>query len=256
MSYILDALRKAESERKLGSIPDMHAQPLGNASAVGRTAWRRPLAWSLLASAVIIAAGIAWLAPWQTNSHIDVVADVGGSLPRQSSSGAVGIDPNREAAPTPLPAVTETPLPPQVQEIVRDEPPARAPLKEARPEPVKPKPAPAPVKKAKNEQIPLTASVGQQASEKKNDVAKPGTALEVEPRLPGFRDLPADIQREIPALSVGGYIYSSVAAERSVLINNRLLREGSEISHGLVLEKMLPKEVVLNYKGYRYRIPY
>jgi general secretion pathway protein B len=78
----------------------------------------------------------------------------------------------------------------------------------------------------------------------------------VEPYVPALRELPANIQREIPALTVGGYIYASKPAERSILINNRLLREGEQIAPGLTLEKMMPREAVLNYRGYRYRVPY
>ena len=68
--------------------------------------------------------------------------------------------------------------------------------------------------------------------------------------------MPQQVQNEIPQLSVGGYLYSTNRADRSVLINNRLLREGEEIAPGFVLEKMTPKGMVLNYKGYRYRTSY
>ena len=57
-------------------------------------------------------------------------------------------------------------------------------------------------------------------------------------------------------MTIGGYIYSGNQSERSVLINKRLLHEGEEVAPGLVLEKMLPKEAVLSYKGHRYRISY
>ena len=77
-----------------------------------------------------------------------------------------------------------------------------------------------------------------------------------EPAAGTLQDLPPQIQREIPALSVGGYIYSGNKADRSVLINNRLLREGDEAAPGLVIEKMTPSGMVLNYKGYRYRRAY
>lgn len=71
-----------------------------------------------------------------------------------------------------------------------------------------------------------------------------------------LRELPENIQREIPALTISGYIYSNIPSERSVLINKKLLHEGDEIASGLTLEKMMPKEAVLNYKGYRYRMSY
>jgi general secretion pathway protein B len=180
----------------------------------------------------------------------------------QVSSGAVSIDAKQEAIEAPSPTATEA-LPTQVAQAATAEeaPVPKTPeigQKMARPEPPKSNPVPVPAKKKKPETIPATAAPPEkpQSIERKKPRAEPAKAVVAEPRLPGFRDLPENIQREIPALTVGGYIYSSVAAERSILINNRLLREGSEIGHGLVLEKMLPKEAVLNYKGYRYRVPY
>jgi general secretion pathway protein B len=75
-------------------------------------------------------------------------------------------------------------------------------------------------------------------------------------RIALLQELPAQIQREIPALAVNGYIYASNPADRSVLINNRLRREGDTLAEGFVLEKLLPREMVLNYRGYRYRVSY
>jgi general secretion pathway protein B len=71
-----------------------------------------------------------------------------------------------------------------------------------------------------------------------------------------LRELPAEIQQQIPPLAISGYIYASNSADRSVLINRKLLREGDEVAPGLTLEQLLPKGMVLNYKGYRYRSGY
>ena len=70
------------------------------------------------------------------------------------------------------------------------------------------------------------------------------------------RDLPEQIQREIPQIIVGGYIYSKNPADRLLLIDKALRHEGEQIAPGLTLEKLLPKAAVMNYKGYRYRVPY
>lgn len=75
-------------------------------------------------------------------------------------------------------------------------------------------------------------------------------------QIAALRELPEHLQRSIPPLSVGGYIYSANPAERSILLNNRLVREGEQITSGLTLEKMMPKEAVLNYQGQRFRLSY
>jgi general secretion pathway protein B len=50
-------------------------------------------------------------------------------------------------------------------------------------------------------------------------------------------------------------MYSPNPADRLVLIDKALRREGEEVAPGLVLEKLLPRAAVLNYRGYRYRVP-
>ena len=108
-------------------------------------------------------------------------------------------------------------------------------------EPVKPKEKPA-KKRAEKKATPAAT--------------EPKAAQTAEPPIPTLRELPENVQREIPTLAVGGYIYSGNKADRSVLINQRLLREGEEVAPGLVLEKMLPNGMVLNYRGQRYRTGY
>ncbi|MRW88320.1 hypothetical protein GJ698_30005, partial [Pseudoduganella sp. FT26W] len=85
--------------------------------------------------------------------------------------------------------------------------------------------------------------------------AKPAAASPEEPVV-NLRDLPEPIQRAIPQVTVGGYIYSKNAADRLLLIDKILRHEGEEVAPGLILEKLQPKEAVFNFKGYRYRVPY
>ena len=66
--------------------------------------------------------------------------------------------------------------------------------------------------------------------------------------------LPANLQRELPALSIGGSMYSDVPAERMLLIDKRLLKEGEEVSPGLVLDSILPNGAILRYKGVRFQL--
>src|SRR5690606_1452664 len=49
------------------------------------------------------------------------------------------------------------------------------------------------------------------------------------PLPPDAQQLPVAIRNQLPQLKIGGYIYSAKPAERSVLINNKLLREGDSI---------------------------
>jgi general secretion pathway protein B len=73
---------------------------------------------------------------------------------------------------------------------------------------------------------------------------------------PGLRDLPEPIQRQIPPVALGGYMYSKDPADRLLLIDKVLRHEGEEVAPGLVLEKLQPKAAIFSFKGYRYRVPY
>jgi general secretion pathway protein B len=87
-------------------------------------------------------------------------------------------------------------------------------------------------------------------------VAAPAKPAAAEEPVVNLRDLPEPIQRSIPPVTVGGYIYSKNAADRLLLIDKILRHEGEEVAPGLILEKLQPKEAVFNFKGYRYRVPY
>jgi general secretion pathway protein B len=89
----------------------------------------------------------------------------------------------------------------------------------------------------------------------KKPVAKDAD-LAIETVSTTLRDLPLNIQNEIPTVTVGGYIYSAKREECQLLINKLLLHEGEQVAPGLKLERMLPHSAILNYKGYRYRISY
>lgn len=60
MSYILDALRRADAERQQGQVPGLHAAPAGGAAEpprTGRPAW----VWLALAVLLVLAAVVLWL---------------------------------------------------------------------------------------------------------------------------------------------------------------------------------------------------
>ena len=77
-----------------------------------------------------------------------------------------------------------------------------------------------------------------------------------EDNLRTLQQLPEALQREVPRVSVGGYIYSPNPADRLLLVDKMLRREGDELAPGLVLERLLPKYAVMNYRGTRYRVAY
>jgi general secretion pathway protein B len=264
MSYILDALKKAESERKLGSVPNVHAQSVPVAtSEAGSSVWSRASTWIVLIALAITVGVLAWLKPWQAVP----VSNTSASLPEQSpskiedaESKSPSVQPPLSAASSAFPAVSSA-FPPVTAgnaELAATAPPANAVLPaEALPaEPAKPKIRPKLARKSTEKKQARSAEPSKPVVSAAEQEPVPASDPSPETRIATLRELPENIQREIPALTIGGYIYSGNQSERSILINNRLLHEGEEVEPGLVLEKMLPNEAVLSYKGHRYRISY
>jgi len=67
----------------------------------------------------------------------------------------------------------------------------------------------------------------------------------------GTAELPPAPPRELPALSVAGFIRNE-GADSMVIVNDRLVREGEEVAPGVKLERILNDSLVFNYKGYRF----
>jgi general secretion pathway protein B len=68
--------------------------------------------------------------------------------------------------------------------------------------------------------------------------------------------LPENVRAQLPQLAVGGSIYSSDAASRSVIINGRIYRENDHLTADLLLEQIKLKAAVLKFKGYRFEIEF
>jgi general secretion pathway protein B len=259
MSYILDALKKAESERHLGTIPNLHtAQPANIAPpASTRSSGTGPWPWVALAALTIALVALAWLKPWQP-------APDAAALP---ATAALPVQP--AAVPVETPPVPASPPSSSVPASSATPPVAAAPAKEAEEKPAKKTPSSAKhpaekkpeEKKLEEKKLVQAAPSRQQKKEPKptpdqTQSQERDLGQASEQRAVALHELPAAIQGEIPALSITGYIYSPNKADRTVLINKKLLREGDQIAPDFILEKLTPTGMVLNYKGYRYRTGY
>lgn len=248
MSYILDALKKAEAERHIGQIPGLHVQPA--AALPSPAAPKHSNKAVLTLAAVLLGAGgvLAWLQPWQsqpTQSGNTAVAQ-----PQALAPDNAPITP-AAAAPVPAPQIVAISPPPEPPKpVVRDAPKPRTAATPPPPDTKKAGPA---ADKASSRATQTASAAARPAAD--NDL-KLSTALTPEAGVSSPAELPEQIRRELPSLAIGGYIYSDNPRERQLLVNKRLLHEGAEAAPGVKLEKMLPNAAVFTYKGYRYRLAY
>lgn len=210
MSYILDALRRADADRARGVVPGLDAQPLGALHVVAGS--RRRWGWRLALSVVglvlcALAAGVFWRAE---------------PAPMQS----VSVAPARETSPVPLDGVAKLPLERAVPPPLLVQPDTRTA-------------ASSPVAEL------VAGSTGAQARGA-SGAGLPAAGADSTPV--SVDALPVDIRKVFPHLKVGGGMYSPQRSSRLVVLNDQVWREGEVVEPGLVVLEIKPALVVLSFR--------
>ena len=224
MSYILDALRKADAQRERNPSRGIHAQP-ATLSAAEENSGSTSRFW-LVVGALVIGAALLAVAMWWL-----------GWLGRPAAPPSVA---TVVPAPAPLPKLAAVPA-------VNSSTPATEVLPAAPPAP--PPSATPPAREAPKPAPTVTAYPPATAYPPPPDASATG-------RLLTLAELPADVQRELPKLAISGGVYSPTPAQRLLIVNGMVLNEGAEAAPGVLLEQIRPKTAVLNFRGYRYGVPY
>jgi len=242
LSLILDALRRADAERQAGQVPGLHAQPLPappHEPPTRRHAvnWR----WALVGAIVGLALPVGWYI-------------AGSDAPR-------GIDqPVLSRAPPAPPAPVHTPAPapagtvPATRAMRSDSAAptvaARSPAQGAE-SPSIAEPAPWPERepgKAPKRATAAPAAGAAVQADVGRDAGTPPPASPVYDR----EQLPQEIRAALPALSIGGSIYSPNPLDRTLIVNGRLYRENDVLAPDLALEQIQQRSAIFRYRGYRF----
>jgi len=240
MSYILDALKKSDQQRQLGATPTLQA------AQVTVAAPKRPmLIYYGLLAAVLLVTGIiiGWLRPWQPEQPPFGTEPIAAESPISISQQA---KPAPVAAPHEMPGSAaqefQAPNLPRGGQTV----PVAGAMKPndteldstATPSSATPSAAaPIPDKSVPDKTMPKSGSI---------------TGIAQEQKAIRMDELPLQIQREIPVMTVQLHAYSNNPSERLVSINSIRLREGGSLMLGLRLEQITPDGMIFSYKGYRF----
>ncbi len=257
MSYILDALKRADSEREREreDVPGLHSKTetwIAPDEVSTRRAQPQAVVWALAAACLLLALGVLWFVLAREAAPASVA--VSAAVPVQSAPTVL-----QQPAPQPAPAVAVIAPAPAVAVIT----PAPAPATIPAPAPA---PAPAPVARAAPQTPapsrtvraadPAALPPSTQAAPAAPAVAKPkasapavaatasvpsptaSAATSAEARLYTLSELPEDVRAGLPALAVGGAMYSQTPANRMLIINGQVFREGDTLAPGLVLEQI------------------
>lgn len=218
MSFILDALKKSESDRQGNSRPGFADVPAGSAqSRAPRWIW---LVSGLLGINAIVIAGL-WL-----GSRADSPAAPPDTGARTAAAGSappfaeIVSDARRDRAGIPA---TEAP-----QATVTGSPAAQTAPTE---EPASPSPA-------RRETPPASVTPA------------PGPAV-----VPTFNELRADGSLQLPDLHLDIHVYAENPSERFVFVNMSKYREKATLAEGPTIREINADGVILEYQGAHFMLP-
>lgn len=248
MSYILDALKRAdaERERERGAVPDLYAQAAPSLAGAP-PARRRPAraGWMLVGSLIgLVLAAAGW---WMSVVSSDDTTPP--PVPRAGLGAPTGpgpaATPAGSDAPPPADAAAPAPRQDATAQADPDEPPIA--VRQVRPRPPQPTPTP----------TPTTADAAATRSPPA-DATPTGAAAAADParRVYQLHELPAAVRGELPQLSFGGAMHSEEARSRMLIVNGQLLREGDAAGPNLRLAEIRLRSAVFDFKGYRVEIAY
>jgi general secretion pathway protein B len=242
MSFILDALKKSESDRQRQSGPALFEVKVAPPRS------RLPL-WAL-AIGVLLAVNlaiVAWMMLRRPPAHADSALAASAAPAAQALSPAAAAPSVASSnAPPPAvvsapPAVAGAPAAPTVNAV-----PASATLTGATAPPV----AAAPNSGNEGES-PQDLAPATDAPLALNSHVRRGTADGV----PLYQDWAAMPGTHVPPLRLDLHVYAARPEERFVMINMKKLHEGDSLPEGVRLESITPEGAVLSYNGSRFLLP-
>jgi general secretion pathway protein B len=254
MSYILDALKKADRERNRAKVPTLttvHIPVL--------IARRRVGVWIVVGVLVLGCGLLAWMvSPLGSGSsrQADVVPQTNLHLPPER------VEPAARASEKPVATAPLSPVGPPTKtdsfvesrqagrQVDRDEAPrprpSEPPIRQAaraNPAPAGPPPAdPEPADPEPDEMPPAPEPTS--AETPQTPMAAPAPAPVLAPSSPTLRDI-------LPRLRLDIFVYTDVEVDRMVVINGRRYVKGQAVEELYLLEEITPEGAVLNYRGER-----
>ncbi|ABC29442.1 conserved hypothetical protein [Hahella chejuensis KCTC 2396] len=260
MSYILEALRRSESERYQEKLPDVVQ---GGAFMMPRKEKRAP--WALILILLLSLNAIALTIfffmnrPFEKETPVETVSVDAAPAPSTASSASAPATPAQPqsaqpmAGNTPTQAVSVQPMSANSSDFMVD----KVPLDTASNTDIYVDLG------GEEEEETFTADGGMliapsNGSSRRTMIVPGSGAAEatqnVEEQYPNISELSAAFQQQIPAMEFNSHIYSASPDDRRIMINNNYLREGQRFS-GLKVYQITENGVVLDKGGQLFWIP-
>ena len=243
MSFILEALRKSEAERRRGQTPDLLSEASPVAPAVRASTDKRGPIAVVVASALIALLLVLWVmrpsapaAPSAASAQSPAVATV--ATPALSAPPSLS-PPHRRVEPMPAPqAGTPVAAPPPAQTTVATATPPTTSAPSGEPRSDEPRP-------------PATASPAP-APVAANSPAHVATFTSPDVPL-NLAELSTEERQQLPALKISMHMWGPDAANRFAIIDGTRVNEGDRIGDATV-EAIQQEGVMLSWRGRRIRL--
>lgn len=261
MSYILDALKRAEQERQYGQLPNATTAPMADQ---GRDSARWP--WIVIA-VLLLACAAATASYWF------------------ASRGAPSLHSTQATADTTKSPATVTSLPPAVRPIApvfTQAPqlsatalPTRVKATTTHPvilaAPATPKPSPTFTKVAQSQEPAPSPAPKPEPSREKSSIenqaiepaaAKPATNVVAENpeendsySLPWLNEMPNDYRQAVPNIEIQFHRHTDSRSSNFVMIDGQRYRDGDILKSGPTLERIVEEGLVLYWRSKRFVYP-
>ena len=237
MSFILDALRKSEKERRAIQAPDLNA--------VLQEPVRRRRPWFRLLGLLLVSANLGGLAFWAA----------------QLPSGLFKVAPRTEPSPPELPNSPPSPasrVPGGLDRASAPESPLiRAPdVPSSSPAAASERPAPrsepSRARVVSEEDDPMDQLL--EAEMPRTDPVSQPKILLSRSGLPLLEDLPASLRERIPPFKITMLAYDEDPKERFVIVNLQKRRVGDFLPGGVLLIEIRSEDLVGELDGQKFRI--
>ncbi len=240
MSYILDALRKSERERKRSSIPD----PLAVQGPLPPAKKRRHIRFYLILVIVLLSTLVSglWFGVWygkktpMTQDSVGQTVNVSqAKIPQQNI-----LENNSKIDDKPHQSLERhmTITGKSTQDISNQQESKKSQGR--------------PVQRGA-ETTPDTVMTSHPTT-----TSLPEAESEIPPpdknKLYSVQELPDSIRQKLPDFSFSVFLYSDEPASRTVRVNGVMMKEGQYVTAGLKLEEIIPDGVIFSYMNYRFRV--
>jgi len=230
MSYILDALRKADQERSIGEVPDLDTPHWSRRRGSHIRYW----IWGGIGLLIVNSALLMFL--FNRDDIDNGRPEVPGYMPDQAESKPLAPPPGL-----------------QHETVTKPQPPAGAPRPLVRPElgvVTRPRqPLPQVVERPAAVAVPRTGSA--------TPAVQPAARQPVrtsEPEIPEWSEMSLEFRSGFSPPRLDVHVYDDEPSRRFILIDLKRFAEGDTLDSGAKLEKILPGSIQLYYQGTRFRI--